>query len=45
MKQIMGGHFELVEELEMPFVIRETARSHEWTMSHATVWKRIMDQQ
>ena len=39
-KEIMGSHFELVEELEMPFIIRETARSHEWTVSHATVWKR-----
>ncbi|GFO37976.1 type 11 methyltransferase [Plakobranchus ocellatus] len=36
----LGPHFELVEQMEMPFLIRETARQYQWTVSHATVWRR-----
>ena len=32
--------FELVEAQDMSFVIRETARKHQWTVAHATVWRR-----
>ena len=39
-KEIMGSHFELVEEVDMPFLIRETVRLHQWTVAHATVWRR-----
>ena len=41
LKQILGPHFDLVEQLELPFVIRETEREHQWTVAHGTVWKRI----
>ena len=40
MKEIMGTHFELVEEMGMPLLIRETVRLHQWTVAHATVWRR-----
>lgn len=40
MKEIMGTHFELVEEVGMPLLIRETVRLHQWTVAHATVWRR-----
>ena len=37
---LLGSHFELIGEEEMPFVIRETKRKHQWTVAHATVWRR-----
>jgi putative 4-mercaptohistidine N1-methyltranferase len=40
MREIMAAHFELVEEVGMPFLIRETVRLHQWTVAHATVWRR-----
>jgi len=33
-------HFDLVEEQDMPFLIREHARKFQWGCSHATVWRR-----
>ena len=42
LKQILGPHFELVEEVDMSFLIRETVRKHQWTVAHGTVWKRKM---
>uniref|UniRef100_A0A2C9K1Q9 Methyltransferase type 11 domain-containing protein n=1 Tax=Biomphalaria glabrata TaxID=6526 RepID=A0A2C9K1Q9_BIOGL len=36
----LGQHFDLIEDLNMPFFIRETARKNQWTVSHATVWRR-----
>lgn len=37
---ILSADFELIEQLDMPFLIRETVREHQWTVAHATVWKR-----
>ena len=34
------GWFDLVHEENMPFVIRETRRKHQFTVAHATVWRR-----
>jgi putative 4-mercaptohistidine N1-methyltranferase len=36
----LGHNFELVEDVNMPFFIRETARKNQWTVAHATVWRR-----
>ncbi|BFZ07423.1 hypothetical protein BsWGS_10462 [Bradybaena similaris] len=36
----LGSDFELVEDVNMPFFIRETARKNQWTVAHATVWRR-----
>lgn len=36
----LEADFELVEERPMPFLIRETARKSQWTVSHLTVWRR-----
>lgn len=37
----LGAHFELVEgPLEVPFVIRETRRKFQHTLSELTVWRR-----
>lgn len=32
--------FELLMEEELPFVLRETDRKYQWTVSHATIWRR-----
>ncbi|KAK3766566.1 hypothetical protein RRG08_042347 [Elysia crispata] len=36
----LGSYFELVEQVDMPFFIRETARENQWTVAHAIVWRR-----
>ena len=39
---ILTQHFELVAEpQDVPFVIRETARKYQHTLSQVTIWKRI----
>ena len=43
LQHILGPQFELVEKQDMPFLIRETVRKHQWTVAHATVWKRKTD--
>lgn len=40
LKDILSPDFILLEEDNMPFVIRETYRKHQWTVAHATVWMR-----
>lgn len=41
LKEILGRHFRLAgEPLDVPFVIRETARKHQLTLSQATIWER-----
>ncbi|XP_050405004.1 uncharacterized protein LOC126820889 [Patella vulgata] len=36
----LGPCFDLVVDENMPFFIRETAHKNQWTVAHATVWKR-----
>jgi len=36
----LGGSFELVEERDDPFLIRETARKFQWTVALLTKWRR-----
>ncbi|KAK3591618.1 hypothetical protein CHS0354_013802 [Potamilus streckersoni] len=36
----LGPDFDLIEEKNMPFFIRETAHKNQWTIAHATVWRR-----
>ncbi|XP_067897469.1 uncharacterized protein [Heterodontus francisci] len=40
MKRIFSPHFELVGEKNVPILIRETVRMHEWTLAHVTIWRR-----
>ena len=40
LKKRLSGDFDLMEDSNMPFFIRETARKNQWTVAHATVWKR-----
>jgi len=39
-KSVFDPHFDLVESFDMPWIIRETARKHQVTFGHATVWRR-----
>ncbi|RUS87325.1 hypothetical protein EGW08_004937 [Elysia chlorotica] len=36
----LATYFDLIEQVDMPFFIRETARKNQWTVAHATVWRR-----
>ena len=40
LKETLSPHFVLLEELDMPFLIRETIREHQWTVAHMSVWMR-----
>ena len=41
LKEILGQHFRLIEgPLEVPFVIRETRRKHQHSVSEVTLWER-----
>jgi len=40
LKENLEGDFELVDMQEVPFVIRETDRKHQHTVSHMTIWKK-----
>lgn len=41
MKEILAPHFELMREpVDVPFVIRETARKHQHTIAELTAWQR-----
>ena len=40
LKQHLGSDFDLIEAVDMPFFIRETARKNQWTVAQATVWRR-----
>ena len=40
LKRELEEYFDLVEEENMPFLIRETARKHQWTVAHTTIWRR-----
>ena len=42
LKSVLGAHFRLIEGPQaVPFVIRETRRKFQHTLSEATIWERI----
>jgi hypothetical protein len=40
LRKVLEVDFDLVYSEDFPFVIKETARKHQWTAAHATVWRR-----
>lgn len=40
LKRILGPNFILIEEKNMRFFIRETARKNQWVVTQATIWRR-----
>jgi putative 4-mercaptohistidine N1-methyltranferase len=42
LKEVLGEHFKLIQGPEsVPFVIRETSRKFQHTLSEVTVWERL----
>ena len=41
LKALLSAHFELVGTFDVPFVIRETARKYQHTLSQMSVWKAL----
>jgi 5-histidylcysteine sulfoxide synthase/putative 4-mercaptohistidine N1-methyltranferase len=42
LKEILGTHFKLIQgPTEVPFVIRETRRKFQHTLSEVTIWERV----
>ena len=37
----LEGPFRLLEEQDLPFLIREHARKFQWGISHCSVWQRV----
>ena len=40
LKENLSSNFELVDTLDVPFVIKETARKYQHTISQMSIWKR-----
>lgn len=40
LQEVLSDEFELLEETEEPFLIRETARKFQWTVAHLSRWRR-----
>lgn len=42
-KQHMEPHFDLIDQEDIPYLIRHHARKYEWRVSCCTVWRRRRD--
>ncbi|MCF6244939.1 MAG: 5-histidylcysteine sulfoxide synthase [Sulfurovum sp.] len=40
LEEILGNDFRLIDTKNVPFVIQETARKHQYTLAHMTVWEK-----
>jgi putative 4-mercaptohistidine N1-methyltranferase len=40
LREVLSPDFELIRELDLPFLIREHERKFQWSVSHAGVWRR-----
>jgi len=40
LKEILSSHFELIDTQDIPFILRETARKFQHTLSQMSVWKK-----
>jgi len=40
LEEILGKEFTLLDTQNIPFVIQETARKHQYTIAHMTVWQK-----
>lgn len=41
LKKILSNNFKLLDEIDVPFVIKETKRKYQYTIAQVTVWKRL----
>ncbi len=40
LEEILSSHFRLIRADDVSFLIREHARKYQWSVSHATLWRR-----
>ena len=40
LKEILGNAFDLIDVKDVPFVIQETARKHQYTIAQMTIWEK-----
>lgn len=40
LEEILGKEFTLVDTQDIPFVIQETVRKHQYTIAHMTIWQK-----
>ncbi len=40
LEEILDSNFRLIDTKDVPFVIQETARKHQYTIAHMTVWEK-----
>ena len=40
-KQILQNGFKLIDQADVPFVIKETNRKYQYTFSHMSIWKKV----
>ncbi len=40
LKEILGKDFDLIDTKDVPFVIQETARKHQFTIAQMTIWEK-----
>ena len=40
LKEVLGSHFDLAGQKDLPFLIREHARKFQWSVALGTVWQR-----
>ena len=41
LEKLLKKNFELCECVDLPFIIREHARKFQWSVSQASIWKRL----
>jgi len=40
LEEILGDDFRLVDIKDVPFVIQETARKHQYTVAQMSIWEK-----
>ncbi len=40
LKEVLGGGFEIVRTIDLPFLIREHARKYQWSVAEGSIWIR-----
>jgi len=41
LEEILGNKFKLIDTIDVPFVIQETARKHQHTVAQMSIWEKI----
>ena len=41
LEEILANKFKLIDTIDVPFVIQETARKHQHTVAQMSIWEKI----